>query len=498
MASLMKNKLNKSNKSNKLNKTQKSNNYFSDNMVIFGLIVVLLIVIVMRLYRRTSFEMFQNNSSVYGNLLIERECNNLTISGFKFDTDKRMILNEGIKTIIGSQCELLVDCLSKKRLEAINLDGVDNYEIHYSQDDKSYTKMNEFINQIEPLVLNLSDKNGIKVTARYYKIIFKSNNEKNIKFELYGVNEGDEQGINMVLGDSMIFNKRVDVNYNYNDDWNSTISTYFSCVMENNMDHLISYIKFNGNFEQCKIYVLNKFNNKPFILPCSNEKFNCFNDKSFETTIYLPNKMLVNKLYVVPLDSDDKKILTLENFEIIGQKVLESDMINYKEVSTKCDKYGILDIIKEDEEDIHEKSTNKKIKNNNTINNVEKESLRNTNILEGFSSDDRLINSFNNVNKLCEAIEYQEKIKNEKEKLEKNKIYMNKLLEQEQEINKLTTIIKELQKQRQKRVKMSDVQNMAMYKKQKEMEAKVTDLVNNRLENQKKMEVRVNLKPSSN
>ena len=75
---------------------------------------------------------------------------------------------------------------------------------------------------------------------------------------------------------------------------------------------------------------------------------------------------------------------------------------------------------------------------------------------------------------------------------------MNKLLEQEQEINKLTTIIKELQKQRQERVKGSDVQNMAMYKKQKEMEAKVIDLVNNRLENQKKMEVRVNLKPSSN
>jgi hypothetical protein len=75
---------------------------------------------------------------------------------------------------------------------------------------------------------------------------------------------------------------------------------------------------------------------------------------------------------------------------------------------------------------------------------------------------------------------------------------MNKLLEQEQEINKLTEIIKSLQKQKEERVKRGDIQNMAMYKKQKEMEAKVTDLVNNRLENQKKMEVRVNMKPSTN
>lgn len=486
MVSLTKNKSNKSKKSNNINKQQNISNCISDNTVIFGLIVVTLIVIFMRLYRRTSFEMFQNKTSIYGNLLIERECNNLTINGFKFDTDKRMILNEGIKTIRGQKCELLVDCLSKKRLEAINLDGIDNYQIHYSQDDNTYMKMNDFINQIDPLVLNLSDKNGNKISARYYKITFESNDERIIKFELYGVNEEDEQGINMLTGDSMVFNKRNDIDYDYKDDWNSTISKYYSCIMENAKDNLISYIKFNGNFQQCKIYILNKFNNKPFILPCSTENFNCINDKSKETTIYLPNKMLLNRLYIVPLDFDDNKILTLENFEIYGEQVLDSDLINYKEQSSKCKRYGVLDVVEEEE-------TEENINNSN-----KKELFKNSDIIEGFASDDRLINSFNSVNKLCEAIEYQEKLKNEREKLEKNKIYMNKLLEQEQEINKLTEIIKSLQKQREERVKRGDIHNMAMYKKQKEMEAKVTDLVNNRLENQKKMEVRVNMKPSTN
>ena len=63
MASLTKNKSNKSKKSNNINKQQNISNCISDNIVIFGLIVVILIVILMRLYRRTSFEMFQNKTS---------------------------------------------------------------------------------------------------------------------------------------------------------------------------------------------------------------------------------------------------------------------------------------------------------------------------------------------------------------------------------------------------------------------------------------------------
>ena len=66
------------------------------------------------------------------------------------------------------------------------------------------------------------------------------------------------------------------------------------------------------------------------------------------------------------------------------------------------------------------------------------------------------------------------------------------------EINKLTIIIKKLQEQRDKRLKTNDSVNLAKYKKQKEMEAKVIDLVNDRLENQKKLDIRVNLKPNAN
>ena len=103
--------------------------------------------------------------------------------------------------------------------------------------------------------------------------------------------------------------------------------------------------------------------------------------------------MLLNRLYIVPLDFDDNKILTLENFEIYGEQVLDSDLINYKEQSSKCKRYGVLDVVEEEEE------TEENINNSN-----KKELFKNSNIIEGFASDDRLINSFNSVNKLCEAI----------------------------------------------------------------------------------------------
>jgi hypothetical protein len=101
--------------------------------------------------------------------------------------------------------------------------------------------MNKIINQTEPLILNISDTNGNKVSARYYSISFDSGeSERNIKLELYGVNEGDEQGINMISDNNTPqFNKRNDVNFDYSDSWNSTITNYFTCIMENNNDSLL-------------------------------------------------------------------------------------------------------------------------------------------------------------------------------------------------------------------------------------------------------------------
>jgi hypothetical protein len=161
-------------------------------------------------------------------------------------------------------------------------------------------------------------------------------------------------------------------------------------------------------------------------------------------------------------------------------EIQDKDIDLFRENSSKCSKTINLP----DEDNTSEE-------NNST------ETFRST-LKEGFTSDASLINSFNNIEKLCEAIEYQEKIKTESNKVEKHKIYMTKLLEQEEQIKKLGLIIDKLQKQRATREQTNDTMNLAKYQKQKELEAKVIDLVNDRLDNQKSLDVRVNLRPSAN
>ena len=461
-----------------IQKTKSKINKFklSDGVLIL-LAIVLIIIIVMRLNRRTTYEMFQSPTMIYGNLIMERECDNVTISGFEFNTDKRELLNKGIRTIEGQLCEILVDAKSKKRLEAIYLSGIDNYDIYYSQDDNQYMLMNEIRNQTDPTIRNIVDKQGNKVSARYFKISFNSPKSNLINCELYSVDENDDQGINMLRGDVLAFNEGSFKDYT--NSWNSTLGNYYRCVLNERKNHVCNYIRFRGNFQQCKLYILNLENNTPFILPCNDNLFNCKTNQE-DTVIYFPNTIHIRELYLVPSDSDLNKIFNIDSFEIYGMEIQDKDIDLFRENSSKCRKTINLP----DEDNTSEE-------NNST------ETFRST-LKEGFTSDASLINSFNNIEKLCEAIEYQEKIKTESNKVEKHKIYMTKLLEQEEQIKKLGLIIDKLQKQRETREQTNDTMNLAKYQKQKELEAKVIDLVNDRLDNQKSLDVRVNLRPSAN
>lgn len=115
-------------------------------------------------------------------------------------------------------------------------------------------------------------------------------------------------------------------------------------------------------------------------------------------------------------------------------------------------------------------------------------------VKEGFQESD-LLNSFVETDKLCRALELNDEIKNERARLEKNKIYLAKLEEQEAEISRLTKLINDLEKQSHDRQQKDEIYNLSRYQKQKEQEAKLTDLVEDRLRNQKKLDLTVNLSP---
>lgn len=114
---------------------------------------------------------------------------------------------------------------------------------------------------------------------------------------------------------------------------------------------------------------------------------------------------------------------------------------------------------------------------------------------EGFQQNSDLLNSFVETDKLCRALELNDEIKNERSRLGKNKIYLAKLEEQEVEISRLTKLINDLEKQNLDRQKTDEIYTLSKYQKQKEEEAKVKDLVEQRLDSQKKLDLNINLTP---
>ena len=94
---------------------------------------------------------------------------------------------------------------------------------------------------------------------------------------------------------------------------------------------------------------------------------------------------------------------------------------------------------------------------------------------------------------ICERIEYNDKIKNERLKLERNKQYILKLKSQDEEIEKLEKIINELQSKRNKRDTYNDAIRLAQLQEQKKKAVMIKDLANKRLDHKKKNQVHVEL-----
>ena len=99
-------------------------------------------------------------------------------------------------------------------------------------------------------------------------------------------------------------------------------------------------------------------------------------------------------------------------------------------------------------------------------------------------SVDTLIMKQNQAQQICDNLEYQDKIKSEKLRLEKNKQYMLKLKQQQEEIDQLNGIIKTLDTKRQSRAQVSDMARVMQYQQQKENAVAIRDVANQRLQSQ--------------
>lgn len=97
---------------------------------------------------------------------------------------------------------------------------------------------------------------------------------------------------------------------------------------------------------------------------------------------------------------------------------------------------------------------------------------------------------------LCDTLEYQDKIKSEKIRMDKNKQYLIKLKAQQDQIDNLNKAITQLQSTRSARDKSTDMLRVAQYQNQKNAVSTVRDLANQRLQSQdnNNLYLNVNLK----
>ena len=99
---------------------------------------------------------------------------------------------------------------------------------------------------------------------------------------------------------------------------------------------------------------------------------------------------------------------------------------------------------------------------------------------------DNLLEQQNKTQQICDNLEYQDKIKSEKIRLERNKQYLLKLKNQHEQIDELNNVIQDLEDKREHRSNTADKIRVLQYQKQKGDASTIRDLANQRLESQDK------------
>ena len=233
--------------------------------------------------------------------------------------------------------------------------------------------------------------------------------------------------------------------YNINND-NNNIKIY--CIQ-------IKYLKYDyttNNTVNIEIeyentfYPLDKFKiKKPYKIRCDSMDLNSTSNQK-TTYIILDEPIIANKL-IMSVDIEQKK-LELQNITVNGNSPSTENINEFK------------------------KTVNLVINKNNTLE---------TNICPSINE---LVEKQTKTQEICDNLEYQDKIKSEKIRLERNKQYLLKLKTQQEQISDLNKIIEELEAKREARSNTADQIRVLQYQKQKGDASTILDLANQRLESQ--------------
>ena len=166
--------------------------------------------------------------------------------------------------------------------------------------------------------------------------------------------------------------------------------------------------------------------------------------------IFLTESIIANSitLTINNINPSNTQLLYIEKISAVGKFPTDADILTYKE-------------------------------NSNSLLNISAELT--TNVCPSIID---LVDKQSTSQQLYDNIEYQDKIKSEKLRLEKNKQYLLKLQNQREQIDQLNSVITTLDTKRQSRDKINDQVRILQYKKQQGDTSTIRDLANQRLESQ--------------
>jgi hypothetical protein len=198
----------------------------------------------------------------------------------------------------------------------------------------------------------------------------------------------------------------------------------------------------------------------------------------YNNSLYPNDEFTINKTY--KFREDDKISVTSLNTFIFLDEPIIANILKFEIQNTKNNKFTLTNVNINYIEPTPDDNNNFKklinVKSNQETNDT-------TNICPNI---DTLIETQTKTQQICDNLEYQDKIKSEKIRLERNSQYLLKLKNQQEQIDELNTVIQDLETKRDKRYNTADQVRVLQYQKQKEDASTIRDLANQRLESQDK------------
>jgi hypothetical protein len=355
--------------------------------------------------------------------------------------------------------------------------------------------INQSPHEIQTIENIVDQTTGVPITARFVKIINIDNtNATGVKIEIYGLDVANASTkLSLQSGASLIvqlYDEKAALlsNGEYVSD-PSNGNTFVLIRMPDNYDHLVNFISFKSNIGAFKIKYGHSQRNHVYTIPC-NGFFNGSVSADTLEYFYFPNPTMVNYITIVPLapstDSQDMnpKVYRIKEISVFGLLI-----------DTTIDKAKYIDSAK----------TNCNPKMETFDSSMRKESFANptTDLSIPYTGKTQFtsLDGYNNIKTLqnaCQILEQQDRASNAKQDTVSTQQYSIQAQAQLAEIAELEAQIAALTAAQEQKTAAADKLLLQRLQKQKGSLANVSDQAAQRLANQEKLSVEVNLSTASN